>query len=158
MAKRTNADDSKPGFLGVFQTLANEHREVSALLDELKADPANRSTLWPTIRAQLLSHDRGEVREVYPVLRANDATRPLADLHDRDAKRLETMILELDYIPLDAAPWLELFTELADAVVEHATDEETNMFPKAQEALGAALADQMNGKFVIAKQQLLESV
>src|SRR3954470_6443269 len=46
------------------------------------ATAENRAALWPTIRIMLLSHERGEVHEVYPVLRSYPELAALADHHD----------------------------------------------------------------------------
>ncbi len=160
MANRTSANPSETQapLVGVFQTLAQEHQELSALLEAIKAEPASRAALWLKARAEMLSHDRGEMREVFPVIRANLATRALADLHDADAKAMEMMVMNLTELPLDSELWMPLFTQLADTVVQHATEEETSIFPQAQQALGEAVAEQLNAKFVECKLKLVDAV
>src|SRR5580658_5507645 len=69
------------GLVGVFGTLAEQHGEVGALLKRAKADASKRTELWPTIRAMLRSHEEGELREVYPVLREYAELRAFADRH-----------------------------------------------------------------------------
>jgi hemerythrin superfamily protein len=146
------------GLTGIFKTLTAEHGEVSALLERAKDSVERRAELWPTIRAQLLSHERGEIRELYPVLRSMDATAELADHHDAEAKDMEDMILDLDHLPITTDAWGLLFDQLADAVLHHAEEEETEMFPQAQAALGEALTQELDAKFRLTKQQLLMAV
>src|SRR3954468_19425767 len=105
----------REGLTGVFQTLCEEHAQISALLASVQKNPAQRVALWPTIRAQLLSHERGEIRELYPVLRSTAATRELADHHDAEAKAMEDMVLDLDLVPIMTDTWGQLFSRLADA-------------------------------------------
>ena len=98
MGKAKEGKAAATGLTGVFRTLAEQHGEVSALLKRAKSsdDPARRTELWQKIRVELLSHERAEMREVYPVLREYAETRTLAEHHDREAKELESMISRLD--------------------------------------------------------------
>jgi len=87
MGKAKEGKAAASGLTGVFRTLAKQHGEVSALLKRAKSsdDPEKRAELWQEIRVELLSHERGEMREVYPVLRKYPEIRPLAEHHDREA-------------------------------------------------------------------------
>lgn len=142
------------GLVGVFRTLTEQHGEVTALLKRVRGNPEKRRELWPQIRMELISHERGEVHEVYPVLRNHPDTRDLADLHDDEARELEQMIEKLDTAPIDSDAWGALFDQLTNTVIEHATEEERDIFPAAQQALGEQRAEQLDAKFLLAKQQI----
>ena len=143
------------GLVGVFRTLAEQHTEVSTLLKRLQDKPERRSELWPEIRRELLSHERGEIREVYPVLRQHVALRALADHHDQEAAELERLIDRIDLASTDA--WRVLYDQLVDTVIAHATEEETAIFPKAQEAIGDQQAKELDGRFLAAQKQAATS-
>lgn len=143
---------------GIFTTLTEEHRQVSALLERARKNPEERGQLWPTIRAQLLSHERGEIRELYPVLRSKPATAQLADHHDAEAKDMEDTILDLDLIPPASEAWGARFDELVESVLHHVKEEEQEMFPQAQAALGEAMALELDAKYLDAKQKLVVAV
>jgi hemerythrin-like domain-containing protein len=121
------------GFNGVFRHLMREHGEVSALLMRLKAssDPNVRRELWPTIRKELLSHERGEMREVYPAFRREPELQAMADEHDSDASELEDAVDELTSTPVDSADWQPTLERLIAQVQEHVRDEEEEYFPIA---------------------------
>lgn len=146
------------GLRGVFRTLTQQHGEVSALLERVKRHPDKRRDLWPEIRTELLSHERAEMREVYPVLRQHAALQVLAEHHDTDAIEMAQMIGQLDVLDIDSDAWGIVFVELVDAVVSHAAEEEQVIFPAAQEAIGDVLAEDLDRKFLVAKQQLAEAV
>ncbi len=159
MSKRTSLQPHNTELLvGVFRVLCDEHAAIGALLEQLKSAPEQRMELWPTIRAELLSHERGEVREVYPVVRAKIGTRALADLHDFEAREMEDLITELEMIAVHTPEWLEVFVDLADEVMAHAHAEESDLFPQIQHALGPDVADRLEATFLRAKLQLVESV
>lgn len=139
------------GLRGVFRTLAQEHSAGVALIQRVKSHPDQRRELWPELRTALLSHDRGEIHEVYSALRQHEATRVLAEQHDDDAGALQQMIDRLDTLDLESDAWEQLFAELAQAVVAHAGEEDQVIFPAAQEALGEALAEELDRKLLAAK-------
>jgi len=147
------------GLRGVFRTLAKQHGEVSALLQRAKAgDAEKRRELWPKIRVELLSHERAEVREVYPVLRQREATRPFVDRHDQDAREMDHMIARLGVLDIDSDAWSTLFCALADIVIAHAEEEEATIFPAAQAAIGEVLTSELDRRFLAAKQQLADAL
>jgi len=146
------------GLRGVFRVLAQQHAEVAALIKRVEHDADKRRDLWPTIRTELLSHERAELRELYPVLRQHATTRSLADHHDADAREMEQMIARLDSLDIESEAWGVLFSELADAVAAHAGEEEQVIFPTAQEAIGEVIAEDLEGTVLAAKRQLEDMV
>lgn len=121
------------GLSGVFRHLVREHGEVSALLMRLKfcSDPALRRELWTEIRAELLSHERAEISEVYPTLRQDAQTRPMVAEHDNDASELEELITELSATDPKSERWQPTLERLIASVQEHVRDEEEEYFPLA---------------------------
>jgi hemerythrin superfamily protein len=144
------------GLIGVFQTLAEQHAEVKVLLRRLQDKPEKKPELWPDIRRELLSHERGELRAVYPALRQHMQTRALAEHHDQEAAEMETLIEKLDMA--QALDWQALYDQLVDTVIHHAEEEEKEIFPKAREALGDQMCKDLDARFLAAKQQAASSV
>jgi hemerythrin HHE cation binding domain-containing protein len=147
-----------PAFVGVFKTLAEQHREAAALLKLVHVDPGQRAALWPTVRQALISHEHSEVRELYPVLRQDRQTRALADRHDREARDLDAIIGRLDRMPIQSELWSTLFDQLAQTVLAHVAEEEAEIFPAAQQALGQARAQQLDVTARAARRKLMDLV
>jgi hemerythrin superfamily protein len=146
------------GLTGVFKTLAEQHGEVASLLERVRGTPEKRAELWPVIRRQLLAHERGEVRELYPVLRMYDTTAELADHHDYEARELEQMIGRLDLLPILSEAWGAQLDRLADTVLHHADEEETKIFPFAQEVLGEARTEELDRTVQLAQHQTATAI
>jgi hypothetical protein len=142
------------GLVGVFKVLSEQHGEAGALLKRVKHDPAKRAELWPKIRLELVSHEKAELREVYPVLREHDRTRALAERHEAEASQLSALIERIHATEMASAEWLQLFEQLIDQVEQHVTEEENDIFPKAQEVIGAARAKEIEPRFLAAKKQI----
>jgi hemerythrin superfamily protein len=155
---RPAAANESPALVGVFQLLAEQHHDVGAMLKSVRAEPAQRATLWPTLRQKLLTHEHSEVRELYPVLRQDEQTQALADHHDDEARQLDALIGRLDHMAPDTALWGTLFEQLATTVLGHANEEETSIFPAAQDALGEELSIQLKVTVVDAQQKLMTLV
>jgi hemerythrin superfamily protein len=146
------------GLVGVFQTLAKQHGEVSALLARVKSDDGKRAELWPKIRKELLSHEKAEMREVYPALREHGETSALADHHDQEADELEKLIKKIDGLGMSAADWQGPFDELVSMVLAHAEEEEKEIFPVAQEALGDDEVKALDDRFLATQKRFKESL
>lgn len=146
------------GLVGVFNTLSEQHGEVSALLKRVQDDPSKRIALWPKIRQELVSHEKAELREVYPVVSEYAETRVLALQHDAEASDLSMLIDRIHATEISSEQWGVLFDQLVTLVEQHAQEEEQEIFPKAQEAMGATRAKDIEARFLAAKKQVAASL
>src|SRR5437868_2871676 len=88
------------GLSGVFKKLMQEHGEVAALMERvsMSSEDSVRRELYPTIRKELLAHEKGELKAVYPVLGQYAETVDIAETHAREASELEAAIKTLDVL------------------------------------------------------------
>jgi hemerythrin-like domain-containing protein len=148
------------GLTGVFSHLAEEHGEVSAMLSQLRSsdDPEKREDLWNEIRIELVSHERAEVAEVYPVFRRHPDLAEIAEEHDEEAGQLEAAVNEVDETDVTSDDWEERLERLITLVKQHAEEEEQVYFPSAQNVLErdtiAALQDVFHAAKEAAKREL----
>ena len=142
------------GLVGVFKTLSEQHGEAFALLRRVQGDASKRVALWPKIRQELLSHEKAELREVYPVLSEHAETRPLALQHDAEASELSMLIDRIHATEISSEEWGLLFDQLVELVERHVQEEEHEIFPRAQEAIGAPRARDIEARFLAAKKQV----
>ena len=112
------------GLRGVFLHLAQEHGEVGELMRHV-----------PHIRAELLSHEKGELSEVYPVLANYEAMRSVVLKHNAEAHDLEKAISVVDVLPFESDEWAPAFERLFALVQTHVEEEENDFFPRAQEVI-----------------------
>ena len=141
------------GLTGVFMHLMEEHGKVSALVKRvgLTKDIEVRSKLYPTIRTELLGHEKGELKTVYPALAEFPETAGVAAAHAHHASELEAAIAELDALSFNSASWAPAFERLARLVDEHVKIEENEYFPLAQKILGEERSKQLLPAFEAAK-------
>jgi hemerythrin-like domain-containing protein len=135
------------GLTGVFMHLMEEHGKISALIKHLEstslADEQAQAELYFALRSELLAHEKGEHRVIYPVLAQYSETATIAAMHSIDASELEATIVELDALSVESPDWKPAFDSLARLVAAHVDREESDYFPKAQKALGKERADEL---------------
>jgi len=148
------------GLSGVFKELAKEHGEVSALLMRVKmtSDEQVRRELFPKIRSELLSHEKGELREVYPIFRQHPELQKFAADHDTEAQELERMLNELSAIPVSDESWGSRFEKLVELVKQHVSEEENDYFPTAERVLGKDESERMDERFLKVKAEVMQQL
>jgi hypothetical protein len=150
------AKDVKAGFkglTGVFMHLMEEHGKVSALIKRvaLSDDIEVRAKLYPTIRTELLAHERGELKVVYPALAEFPEPAAIASAHAHHASEIEAAVVELDALAFQSPSWPSAFERLAKLVDEHVAKEEAEYFVQAQKVLGEDRAKGLLPEFEAAK-------
>lgn len=138
MATVKAAKGTLEGLSGIFKTLMEEHGKVSALLMRVKAsnDPELRRELWPTIRQELLSHEKGEVTVLYPAFKRHAETAAIEHEHNADASGLQRLIETLHVMDVADAGWGPTFEQLVASVEKHVALEEDSYFPLGSRVFG----------------------
>ncbi len=145
------------GTNGVFGTLVQQHAEAAALLSQLKqtSDPTSRLQQWSKLRLELLSHEKSEIRVLYPELRGIEATRDIADAHDEEAETLEATIHQLDKLDTASSEWTPKLETLGRLLTKHVQEEEGEFFPRALAALGEEKSQDLDARIVAEKTSVM---
>ncbi|HEX4448339.1 MAG TPA: hemerythrin domain-containing protein [Polyangiaceae bacterium] len=157
METAKSAKATLEGVTGVFKELMREHGEVTALLARVKmsSDIEVRAELFPKIRAELLSHEKGELAEVYPVFKKHEDLAGYAEMHEREAGTLERQIQRLGAMPYEDPEWASAFADLVNAVSHHVKEEESEYFPAASKTLGKKTTEAMTTRYQAKKNAVL---
>ena len=141
------------GLRGVFLHLAEEHGEVASLMKRVSktTDAQVRSEHWPQIRAELLSHERAELAEVYASLSGYEALRELVASHNEEAWQIEVAIAAVDAQDAATPAWGMAFEHLFALVQRHVREEESDFFPRAQEVLSEEDSQAMRTRYELLK-------
>ena len=148
------------GLTGVFNKLAEQHKEAAVLLKRAAGtdDPGKREELWRTVRRELLSHEKAELSTVYPALKQEAATADIPRHHNEEVPELEEAIAAIDRAGFDSPQWQPLLQRLHALVTEHAEEEENEFFPRAEEALGKEKAADLEKPFLAAKEKVAKTI
>ncbi len=145
------------GLHGVFKQLAEEHGQVTALLLRVKmsSDPEVRRATFPEIRSQLLAHEQGELREVYPAFAGHSELEGFAQDHQAEAHEMEEMLDQLNAMDCEDPSWKDKFDKLVEVVKHHTGQEENEYFPAAERVLGREESERLEGAYEQTKSALL---
>jgi hemerythrin superfamily protein len=137
--------------------LEQDHRKVEQLFTEYQSsrDPS----VVQQICTELKVHTTIEEEVVYPVV-AQDV--PDGKALDQEARKehqeVEDAIQQIESVGYDAAEVDELMQTIIEGVTHHVEEEESEMFPKLQEELGADKLTELGEQLAEAKQRAMRSV
>lgn len=156
MAKK--AAKAVKGQTGIFSTLAEEHGKVSSLMNQLiEAEATERRRHFAEIRKELLAHAKAEEEQFYSALLRHTETRDEAQHAIEEHNQIERTLDDLSRRDATTEAWLEEFRTLRHRVEHHAKEEETELFPLADDALTKSEAKEMDRGFAKAKQRQMRA-
>ena len=135
--------------MNAFELLKKDHQTVSGIFDELEAgDAAARRQTFPRLKQELDAHAHIEETIFYPALKERPETTGLvAEAYEEHAEVKELLAqLEQGLGAADGDAWLEQLTDLRDSVEHHVEEEENDLFPNAEKALGREQIDALGAR------------
>jgi hemerythrin superfamily protein len=148
------------GLHGVFRQLSEEHKEVATLLASatLSSDPEKRAQAWGKVRHDLTAHEHAELEIVYPEFEMHASLLDIVREHEAQADHLEALISNVDSAPIGSAQWETSVKQLHSGILRHATREEQEFFPRAQEVIGERRSEELEDQYLAVKESLLQGV
>jgi Hemerythrin HHE cation binding domain len=145
---------------GVFLQLTKEHGEAHALLMRIAStsDVRVRRDLFPRAFLALMSHEIGEIREVYPAFEKHPELARMAAVHDGEAEELQHVLNELGAMPYEDEAWGARFAKMVDLVSHHVSEEERAFFPAANRILGKAEAERLLTSYLKTKADAIQQM
>jgi hemerythrin superfamily protein len=144
----------------IFELLRRDHRNVRALLDAIEgaADDRQRQALFAQLVNEVEAHSQAEDDVFYTSIEGGAELADLIDDARHEHDEVESMLEELDGIPVSGDDWLEKVREIRMLIEHHVAEEEQLIFPLAERALGSDEALRLGGEFLRAKQIVTEEV
>ena len=122
----------------IFEALRDDHETqrtlVSALVDT-HGDSDQRREVFAELRRELSAHAAAEERYFYVPLMESDTTQEQARHSVAEHKELDDFVEQLEDYDMTAPQWLITAKELAERLVHHLDEEETEVFPVAGRVL-----------------------
>jgi hemerythrin superfamily protein len=133
----------------VTKLIETDHREVEGLFAQFKQDGSKELALQ--ICEELDAHASAEEAVFYPVVSSEvPSGEQLADEGEEEHGEARQLIGRIKNTE-DDSHLSELVTQLEEAVSHHVQEEESEMLPKAREALDAGRLSELGGQFQAAK-------
>ncbi len=133
----------------VVELIEHDHRDVEALFTQFES--TRETALASKICDELDRHADAEERAVYPVIETEvpGGKKMVSEATDehKEARQLIGRIRRTS----DPGHLVDLVGELKQAIEHHVQEEETEVLPKARQALGAARLTELGEEFQAAK-------
>jgi hemerythrin superfamily protein len=145
---------SSPTAGDVVDILTSDHREVTALLAEIRSttDPERRRDLADTAISELVRHAVAEEMYVYPAMRKHLPDGDKAVEHDvEEHKEIERALKKLEGADASSAEFNAALQELDTLLADHVQDEETEQFPELRRRIPRDELTELAGKVETAK-------
>jgi hemerythrin superfamily protein len=155
-AQRVSSTTARP-LVGVFATLAEQHRQGHALLRSAASPQATskRQERWAAARRWLLSHEQAEMETVFSALESYHAADPVLKKHMQHALELESAINRVESTKVESENWLERLQDVLALLDDHTSDEEHELFRRGQELLGENAARDLEDPFMERQRAIL---
>jgi hemerythrin superfamily protein len=140
--------------MDIYNYLKKDHQKVADLMEQVIAskDPAERQSLFETIKTELTLHAETEEQTFYKAI--EDATRSKQveekiEHANHEHDEIREYLEKLSTTPVQDELWLETFGEFKHSVTHHVEEEEGEIFEKAKKYLSSQeakdLAKEMDG-------------
>jgi hemerythrin-like domain-containing protein len=144
---------------GILQDLHNDHREVDALLGEIKdcQDGDERLRLFAEMKNKLLPHLEAEQEVLYRRLQGAKMAEARQFGHEGTAEHdaAERQVQKMSNLGIPMGDrWEGELKVLIDLVAHHVDEEESTGFSCAREEFGKEQLETMRGEFQTKKAQL----
>jgi hemerythrin-like domain-containing protein len=146
--------------VGVFELLADQHREALELLRLAGSvvAPQRRRQYWAEARRRLISHERAEEQVVYAMLQGHAEADKVIEQHGEQALELELAIAELEATDEDSDDWIGRLRDVTAMIDDHVRDEESEFFQRAREVLGENTARELEEPYRNAQREVLQAL
>ena len=125
--------------------LKNDHAAVKKLFAEFGRTTARatqrRQALIDKIAQELEIHSTIEEELFYPAVKDVRGGQSLVNEAESEHKKVDSLVAEAQGMSMETDEAVQKVKELRDAVVHHATEEESEMFPVAVNGLGEQLME-----------------
>lgn len=157
---RMSEQTAESAVADIFELLRRDHRNVRALLDEIEGaeNDRERQALFAQLVNEVEAHSQAEDDVFYTSLEAaGDFADPIDEAR-QEHDQVESMLEELDGLPVSGDDWLEKVREIRLLLEHHVTEEEQQIFRLARGVIDGDEALRLGHEFLRARQMATEEV
>jgi hemerythrin superfamily protein len=144
------------------QLLTEDHRRVEQLFGQFQQsrDPDQKMQIAEKVFEELRVHGKLEKEIFYPAMRevGDQEDKELVEHSYHDHEESELLMAKMRGMTQVDQQYETLFEELISAVMEHAQEEELQMFPDAEKQMDRNRLDELGQQMESAKQQLQSGI
>lgn len=132
----------------LFDLLKNDHQEVKQVMQKIaQGSPQQCETLFVELNDLATIHMQLEEKLFYPKLQKNQECKPLMQDALQEHREAKDGLKKLERLNADSSDWMPTFKQLQQGILHHVQEEETKVFPKAEQVLGAQECNEIARQF-----------
>jgi hemerythrin-like domain-containing protein len=140
------------GRFGIYSTLSKEHGQVSGLMTRLASTDSDeadrREELFAEIQDELTAHSEIEDAVFYAELSRHAQVKEKIGHARTEHEEIKTLLEELSTMDISHQSWMNKFLKLKETVQHHVDEEESEIFPLAEEVLSRKDAERLDEEFL----------
>ena len=143
-----------------FQLLQQDHNSVISLFAEYRKAEGGptKHPFFDLIKAEVLLHARIEEQAVYPVFKQYQELQPLIEESYEEHRKVEQMLQIMSDQTSAGGSFVSHMLELEKNIEHHVQEEESQVFPKAKQALSQEQQQKLADDITSLKQTLAPSL
>jgi Hemerythrin HHE cation binding domain. len=122
--------------MNATELLKQDHREVENLMMMLEDETTASNDIFERLKSTITLHTQVEEEIFYPAMEEFDETLEMVERSYDEHSEVEQILEDMTGLNPQDEEFQDLLVELRDSVNLHAQEEETEVFPKAEELLG----------------------
>jgi hemerythrin superfamily protein len=151
-ARRNRTRDREDQVMTAIELLKKDHRKVDNLFAQIEDGLGDPAAIFDQIYRELSLHADVEETLFYPELETESETSDKVQHSYKEHREVRTLLEELAAGNPGSEVWLTQLNELKESVEHHVEEEESELFPKAEEVLGDARLREIGRKIEQVKQ------
>lgn len=132
----------------ITERLHQDHEKVEQLFKKIKetTDGAEKTRLelCQKLKHELLAHAEFEEAVFYPTVRERDGVGGQIQEGIEEHNQVKRMLQEIEALEPTSPEFMEMLSELEEAVQHHVQEEESEIFPAARKAIGQDEGEEMS--------------
>jgi hemerythrin superfamily protein len=132
---------------GIVAAVQQVHEQIKSLLNEVASGGTRKGDAFETLAATAAAHEAAEQKVVHPLTQRAEGGKTIAADRISEEHDGEAVLEQLKALGVDDPQFDELFSKFRAAVLEHATNEETEEHPILERTLSAEASRQAADEF-----------
>jgi hemerythrin superfamily protein len=132
--------------------LREDHQAVKDMLSNVGQPGTDQAQLFCQLVHDLVAHEVAEEEIVYPVVRRSvDGGEQLANARINEQQEAEELLAQMEKMSPTTAEFSQRMQQLKDAVLAHANQEETLVFPRLEASVDAERLNRLARAYKLAR-------
>jgi hemerythrin superfamily protein len=147
MGDAMTSDEQAVASDGLVAAIQEAHQHIKSLLNDVAAGGAGKADAFQQLAKTAAAHEAAEQKVVHPLTENADGGNTIATERVQEEQEGEQALEALKKIGVDNPGFDDDFAKFREAVLQHATNEETQEHPILERTLSAEASRQAADEF-----------